>query len=277
MIQNPPKENERHRRVSKITADVLINHFTKIQPELEFEEHFAGWTQRASLLLAPQYQIIHGIVDSPPERNISDQQYDIAYILWKALNTVVSAIELARKGYVTEPLILLRHVLECVCAALDVHQDAAKIQEICSHKYESTKAIGRAKRIVPVIGPFYGFLSNTMAHVGIMATAPQWVAQHKQGPVRGLLVGGGFDETRLWQFELVLHQIELGIDVFSTVVENIFFEELSDHMYWKKDNKQLQYAPSKAVILRAAQVTQRLQKQLGSLNAENPPKSPTPP
>lgn len=261
-------ENERHRIASKITADVLINHFTKIQPELDFEKHFAGWTQRASHLLAPQYQILHGIIDAPPERNISDQHYGAASILWKALNTVVSAIELARKGYVTEPLILLRHVLECVCTALDVHRNPGTLQAIYSQKYESTKAIGPAKRIVPVIGPFYGFLSDAMTHVGVMATAPQWVAQHKQGPVRGVLVGGGFDETRLWQFEITLHQIELGIDVFSTVVEYIFFESLGDHMYWKKRDKQLHYAPNDAVITRAAQVIQRLQRQLGSLNAE---------
>lgn len=251
-------ENERHRRVSKITPDVLINHFTQIQPELEFERHFSGWTQRVSHLLAPSYQAVHRIIDSPPERAVSDGQNGASYIMWKALNTLVSAIELARKGYATEPLILLRHVLECVCTALDVYRDPGKLQEIYSEKYDSTKAIGPAKKIVPSIGPFYGLLSDAMVHVGIMATAPQWVAQHKQGPVRGILVGGGFDETRLWSYEITLHQIEFGIDVLAAVLEYILFDTLSDHMYWKKENNQLVYAPSDSVVRRAAQITRRL-------------------
>lgn len=248
--------NETHVTVTEVTPAEVFKHIVARKPEMQFEQLYPGRTASFSSQLALQYKTLQSF---KPD-DVSEALYGSACILWKGLNTLVSAVEILRKGYLVEPLILARHALECCCTALHVHKDPSQLKRIHAERYNFALGIQVARTALPQIRKLYDHLSQTMVHVGIMSTFPQWVCEG--GTVKAVLVGGGFDETNPTLFEIPLSGLQLVMDAFSAMEEFIFFDYVSDHQFWKQEGATLRYNPSKATVVRAITCAARLQKAM---------------
>ena len=245
--------NEAHARVAQVTPDEVFKQIVYRKPEDDFERLYPGRTADFSSQLAIQYAILQRFqVDQ-----VSDVVYSNACILWKGLNTLMAAVEILRKGYLVEPLMLARHALECCCTAFDVYRNPGQLKKIYDERYNSARAVQTARSVLPKIRKLYDHLSESMVHVGIMSTFPQWV--YEGGIVKAVLVGGGFDETNPGMFEIPLSGLQLVIDAFAAIEENIFYDYATEHHYWEKVGTSLRYRPSKQIIARALASTTRLQ------------------
>lgn len=246
--------NEAHVTVAEVTAAEVLKQIVQRRPEVDFERLYPGRTVSFSSQLATQYKTLQSFnVDE-----VSEALYGSACILWKGLNTLVSAVEILRKGYLVEPLILSRHALECCCVAFDVYKNPAQLSKIYAERYKPARAIQVVKTILPQTRKLYDHLSETMVHAGIMSTFPQWV--YEGGAVKAVLVGGGFDETNPELFEISLSGLQLVIDACSAIEEFIFFDYVTDHQFWERRGARMRYHPSKTTVTRALSCLTRLQR-----------------
>lgn len=88
-----------------------------------------------------------------------------AHLLMNALTSVSAATELLRSGYVLQPNIVLRSVVESVGVALHLlvrPRDLAKLQ---GGTLDAPKCVSTAKKILPFLGPLYGLLTSHFSHV----------------------------------------------------------------------------------------------------------------
>lgn len=88
-------------------------------------------------------------------------------LLQNALNTFGGSVILLRNGLPGQSMVLIRQVVEICATILHIGGDPKRqaIKDFQDDKYGSTDAIGQAKKAVPIIGMFWGFLSNAFVHI----------------------------------------------------------------------------------------------------------------
>lgn len=108
------------------------------------------------------------------EADLSGVRFD-AYALSKtALDTLVSALHLARQRANIEVGCLLRSALESGCTALHISQDAKAHESYLEQTYHSTRSIAFAKKHIPVVGELWGALSQATVHIQRRGHGPKW-------------------------------------------------------------------------------------------------------
>lgn len=114
----------------------------------------------------------------------TDEKYEQVLIglLQNALNTFGGATILLRSGLPSQCMVLLRQVVEICSTIIHIAGDpkARAIDDFIGGKYHSTDSIGQAKKAVPIIGHFWGFLSNSFVHINYAHSAIHPVRPHKQ-------------------------------------------------------------------------------------------------
>lgn len=135
--------------------------------------------------LGETMDILYGILDVHPP--VPDHVLMAATMNLGVLNTILAAIELRRLGYFKEPMMLIRDAVESACVAYEISlgQEAYEIFVTNPEKYDSPKAVGKAKDVVGIIGTIYGLLSKYFTHTGGLHVAPN-------DPVSGKFYVGGF-------------------------------------------------------------------------------------
>jgi hypothetical protein len=112
-----------------------------------------------------------------------DEKYAQVFtgLIQNALNTFGSAVILLRSNLPGQCMVLLRQVIEICSTIIHITGDpkAIAIDKFIDGKYQSTDSIGQAKKAVPIIGHFWGFLSNSFVHINYAHTAIQPVRVHK--------------------------------------------------------------------------------------------------
>jgi hypothetical protein len=93
------------------------------------------------------------------------------------LNTFGAAVILLRHGLYKQAMVLIRQVVEISSTMIHIvtDPDDKAIERFASGKYESSKSVGQAKKAVPIIGHFWGFLSNTYVHINAMNSEPHTI------------------------------------------------------------------------------------------------------
>lgn len=94
----------------------------------------------------------------------------------KGANTLMAGFELSLNGYFWETPILLRNALEEFASAWDIVHNPERLEIWKANKnFKSTDSISNAKEINPVIGPFYGLLSQMYTHINKNNASPSFV------------------------------------------------------------------------------------------------------
>lgn len=87
-------------------------------------------------------------------------------LLMNAANSFAAAVAVLRTGYVLQPGIILRSLLEAVSTSLHLMQNPKDLHAYKSNTLQSPKTIAAAKKALPPFGLLYGHFSDNFAHIG---------------------------------------------------------------------------------------------------------------
>ena len=235
------------------------------QTSNDVADHFDKFYSKDIELLAEDiaisFNILGEVIDRPKETQVSDADHQSALLFWTALNTLIASIEIFRRGYLKEPAMLSRNILEMVGTAYDIHLHPEKLNLFRSGKYDSAKSIGIVKQLSPAIGRMYGELSKMFSHVNRLHILPQGSYDLKRAILKRatLWIGGGFSEKDTRMQAIMLSDLMMTLDVINTVMEFIFYEEIKEHRFWTKlKNGIYKYSPIKRISERAMALQEKL-------------------
>lgn len=212
------------------TKETIVEHLSKTSNKisLEIDKLYSVELEEIAEEMAFNYQLLEDIINREDQTIISDEDFQAALLLWTALNTYLSAIELFRRGYVKEPPMLIRNILEIVCAAYDLHCNPTKLKILRErpNDFDSKKSIKIAKKINPIIAQMWGMLSSHYSHVSVLHTVP-----HQSG----LCIGGIF-KTKDQKNTIcgLLPPLNLTIESLGSIAELIFIEQIEKPRFWIK-------------------------------------------
>jgi hypothetical protein len=159
-----------------------------------------------------------------------------AFALSKAaLDTLVSALHLARQRANIEVACLLRSALEVACTALHISTDPKSYENYLEHNYQSTKAISAAKKRIPEVGGLWGALSQAAVHVNRRSHGPTWL-QDEQGGDWVASVDFSFTARTAQPFQdrKALTLISLTAEIVARVQELSLLEEDAARPGWRR-------------------------------------------
>lgn len=208
--------------------------------------------------LAMSFTLAANATDREEADQLSDADYQSAYIFWSAFNSIMAALELFIRGYAKEPQVLTRHVLEIACMAIDIHFNPNKLQLFRDGKLKSTESIGVAKRLLPVIGPMNGLLSNFHVHGSVLHSLPQGDYSSNRG---SSWIGGGYKEHQRKSHLLTLSNLILTTDVVSAMLEFLLRDEVSDRRYWHDKDGGYVHGPLQRIKDRSDVIMESLREE----------------
>jgi len=205
--------------------------------------------------MAISYQVLWDIINSENQDKISDADFQSALMFWVSLNTVLSSIELFRRGYPVESQMLLRNTLETFSAAYDIHVHPEKLDNLRRNpkSFDSKQSISVAKNINSFIGQMYGQLSSKFTHVSPLHTLP-----HKSSTP--ICIGGLYDPKENKYQLIPLAGIMLTLDTLNAVLEFTFFDEISDKRFWArgKSKEERLYKPKPYILERGTKFREKM-------------------
>lgn len=226
--------------ISKETVLSVINE-TGNNISRKFNETYSTELSELAENFAVSYSLLYSNINTDNQESVPDNHFQSMVMFWTGLNTVLAAVELFCRGYNTEPQALVRNSLEIFASAYEIHKDVKQYQLFRDNpeKFDSTKSIKIVKEIHPLIGNFYGLLSDRFSHVSIMHTVP-----HKSSTP--LCVGGLYDPEEKASAILRLSMLTQILEILSSVLEFALIEYPNTPRYWKKvDSSTYLYTPDK--------------------------------
>lgn len=158
---------EGEKKIVIFTDDMLINQLRRDGPRIEesFDRLCANDLAELSALLSKTNGLIYSGLSVAMQRE--DQlRIACAKLLLNGANSFASATAVLRMGYVLQPGIIIRALLEAVSTALHLMQHPKDLAAYENHTLQSPKTIAAAKRALPPFGPLYGHFSDNFAHIG---------------------------------------------------------------------------------------------------------------
>lgn len=140
-------------------------------------------------------------------------------LLMNASHTIQASVELLRLGYILQPGMLLRSVVETFCTVSYFILEAEGLQKYIDGKLDVNKTIIYGKKVVPPIGRFQGMLSNKFVHIGQLHGDFNFIIDYKEmsNPLR-----------------INLNLIKVAIWLVYVIGELVYYDYFSQHKYWVK-------------------------------------------
>ncbi|TSC92390.1 MAG: hypothetical protein CEN89_726 [Candidatus Berkelbacteria bacterium Licking1014_7] len=183
--------------------------------------------------LSKTFHILNIIVNYTDQKKVSDIKFDSNILLWQGANALVGSLQLIRQGYLIEPNILNRYVVESLTLAIDLFTNPNHYQKFKDGKLSGEKCITSAKKVIRVIGQIYGILSQ-MTHPQSSILGTYFVRNRNT-----MLIGGGVLKETLHRVGLNLGILGFVTHVFLGGVELIFYDFVPCHRFWVKQGGNL--------------------------------------
>lgn len=154
-------------------------------------------------------------------------------LLTNAVQTLIAAIELTRRGFRLQPGILIRNVLESVSTVCHIVINENDLKTLKDGKLSSTRTIASAKKVFPPFGHMYGLFSEQFAHIGHLhysTNGENALKPYKEGE-EALKLNLSFLRVAIW--------------AINVAAELAFFDSLPSHRYFQRlTNNAFIYNPS---------------------------------
>ena len=254
---------------STMFENEVLRHFketlTNIHKEFDAAHH--SELKELSEYISKIYSILAKVINYSNQNLITDVQFADAMMLWRGTNTIIASFELVRNGYGIEPLVTLRNALETSCTAIDLFKNPTKYEAFKEKRYKSSNSIIEAKKIIPVIGKFYGMLSNSYSHVSFASLLPQYYKDETDTVV--LTTGGVYVKENEWNLNINLSLISFILSIYLASVEYIFFKFCDKSTFWRQiDVNSIIFNLSKEEIEKNIKRIEKVLKALASLNKQ---------
>jgi len=212
-----------------VTKDTILRQLSKTGNSIadKFDEIYKSEIDVLAQEMAISYELLLKMINEKSEE-LSNNDFQSALLYWTALNSILSAIDLLRRGYTKEPQMIMRNVLEILAVAYGFHENPNRYQNFMANpkKFGATRSITIIKKVHPIIGQWYGMLSD-FTHVSSLHILP-----HKAD--YGLCVGGIFDPEDQHIMNINLMSIIGTLDVLNSVLELTFLPYISTPRFWKE-------------------------------------------
>jgi coenzyme F420-reducing hydrogenase delta subunit len=166
------------------TTDMLVNQLRRESPRIEasFDRLCDEDLHELSAFLSKSVSLLYsGLRDA--------QRYDMklkaacAQLLMNVSNSFTASVALLRMGYVLQPGIIIRSMLEGVSTVLHLLQRPSDLTAYESGTLKSPKTINAAKKALPQFGILYSYFSDNFAHIGhlhkSLAPISEFTERHK--------------------------------------------------------------------------------------------------
>jgi hypothetical protein len=212
------------------TDDMLVNQLRREAPKIEasFDTLCADdLTELSALFSKASALFFSGMTAGLTQHD--DLRVACSQLLMNAGNSFASAVAVLRMGYVLQPGIILRSLLEAVSTALHLLQCPDDLDAYKNHTLQSPKTIAAAKKALPPFGLLYGNFSDNFAHIGRLHKTITPVREYTEKH-EALHVNLGLLRVAAW----LLY-----------VTAELVFNELSEHpRYWRPVRQGYAYDPS---------------------------------
>lgn len=227
--------DEKRKRFFTIKKSATVNQLRREIPKINesFDRFFSKDIYKISSEKSRIAQILFSLsyvnLDNP--EYLSSAQQVCLPILLNAYDSILAALEVLRNGHRLQPGILIRSTLESLTTVLYLFQLPEDIPRFRIGQLDSTKTINKAKEIIPLLGPLWGFFSEQFAHLG---------EPHRN--MNPLLPFVERDRTTLLNLEF----IRVSVALLYITTELIFLNFVGNPRYWKRIGKgAYQYNPSR--------------------------------
>lgn len=197
---------------------------------------------------------LQGIINWEKQEEILDHDFQAALMFWSCVNSLLASLELFRRGYPREHLIILRHNIELISTAYCIHDNPLILEDLLDIEkgVKSSKFITKAKKVHPIIGKIYGMLSDSFVHISTMHIVPN-------GSSTPLCVGGMYDEVDQTFKPLILSMILTVSEILNSFIEIVFFHKIQDKRFWKyEQGNGIKYEPIDEIIIRQQNILKEM-------------------
>jgi len=212
------------------TDDMLINQLRREGPRIEasFDTLCANDLAELSSLFSKANGLFFSGMAVGTKQD-DDLRVACSQLLMNAANSFAAAVAVLRMGYVLQPGIILRSLLEAVSTALHLLLNPKDLQAYKSHTLQSPKTIAAAKKVLPPFGLLYGNYSDNFAHIGHLHKSLTPVREYTE---KHEALGANLSMLRIAAWLLY-------------VTAELVFNELVDRpRYWHPVEQGYAYAPS---------------------------------
>lgn len=172
--------DEEDKQLVIFTADMLINQLRREGPKIEMS--FDKLCDHDLLELSELFSKTSGLLYTGLKVALRHDQRLMAacaQLLINASNSFGAAIALLRVGYVLQPGIIIRSLLEAVSTVLHLLQYPHDLKSYEQHTLQSPKTIAAAKKALPPFGQLYGYFSDNFAHIGQLHKSITRLSEYK--------------------------------------------------------------------------------------------------
>lgn len=166
------------------------------------------------------YHMADGFMCAVDKKN--EIAIDCGRLLFNAAKTIEASFELIRSGYILQPGMLLRSVVEVFSLISYIQIDEQAYTKFKEGKVDINKTIKFGKQLIPPLGRFQGLLSSKFVHISELHSDFNIVTEYKE---------------MIEPLELNLAMIKVGIFITSIITELVFYDYFDSHEFWEKINK----------------------------------------
>lgn len=168
-----------------VRRTILANLLKRDREEIErvFDERFEAQMPAADAMFSDTATLLNmsffidGGIDDGYRRAFQE-------LLTSAANSLGAAYAALRSGYPLQALMLGRHVIECASTVVHIVMVPESYEDFVGGRLKSSKTINTSKKAIPILGGFYGFLSNEIVHLrpGAGLSVPKPYSETDQAP-----------------------------------------------------------------------------------------------
>ena len=237
------------------------------------EKEFGEQIDQFCADIAVLYDGLDNLIFAKSNDPLPDNTWQSATLLWSSTRSLLSAIQILRRGYFQEPCAIARTSLETACCALFMYKDPDQYVSFKHNRLDTGSAVACVSKISKTVPRTYSLLTE-FTHTSQM----HGVLQKKAGDPSLDMLGSYHPEN--WNlFAQSMLILDLTLRDLEQIFEYIFFDYIEACEYWTKSDKSndLVWKQSKERFIKFMRqhvaVTQANIKKLGSEHEKNlPPK-----
>lgn len=205
------------------TKDMLINRYSRDSVNIakSFDKLCEAQMKKISELYSKTvYYIGDGFVRSVD--NSDEIGIECGKLLTNAMQTITASVELLRNGYILQPGMLLRSVVETFSLISYILLEPNAFNEFMGGKIDINRTIKYGKKVLPILGEFQGLLSNNFVHISRFHSDYNIITVY---------------DKMIEPLEINLGMIKNAVWILYIITELVYYNYFNEHLFWDKKSK----------------------------------------